>query len=233
MDYEPTLNPEDAERIRAWHERAYAETLAAAAPGRTVSYLGLDLAIPPTVHPINPMSDLLGDSVLAEVRPGERVLDMGTGSGVNGILAATRGADVLAVDVNPDAVAAARENAERNQVTIRTAHSDVFSHVDGRFDVIVFDPPFRWFAARDLLEGASTDENYRALTEFFASARDHLTEAGRMLIMFGTTGDLGYLHRLIDEHGFTAEPIAERGLNRDGIQVRYVTFRVTPRATTQ
>ena len=42
------------------------------------------MAVPPQVHPINPMSHLLGDAVRADVRPGERVLDMGTGCGVNG-----------------------------------------------------------------------------------------------------------------------------------------------------
>ncbi|WP_220449879.1 hypothetical protein [Nonomuraea longispora] len=43
-----------------------------------------------------------------------------------------------------------------DRVEIR--HSDVFSDVDGLFDLIVFDPPFRWFAARDLFEAATTDE---------------------------------------------------------------------------
>jgi hypothetical protein len=37
----------------------------------------------------------------------------------------------------------------------------VFEAVDGRFDLVIFDPPFRWFAPRDPLEAASTDENYR------------------------------------------------------------------------
>jgi len=50
------------------------------------------------------------------VNEGERVLDMGTGSGVNAILAATKGAQVLAVDINPRAVEAARANAQGNGV---------------------------------------------------------------------------------------------------------------------
>jgi release factor glutamine methyltransferase len=58
----------------------------------------------------------------------------------------------------------------------------VFSNVDGAFDLIIFDPPFRWFAPRDLLEAATTDENYQALTRFFRQARQHLTHRGRMLI---------------------------------------------------
>src|SRR5947209_13706296 len=41
-------------------------------------------------------------------RPSDRVLDMGTGSGVNAILAATIAADVLGVDVDPASVLAAR-----------------------------------------------------------------------------------------------------------------------------
>lgn len=226
--YTPMMSAQDVERIRRWHENAYATAKAeAGADGQSFSYLGLTLHVPPTVQPITGMSDLLGEAVLAQVCAGDRVLDMGTGSGVNAILAATRGATVVAVDINPDALEAARRNAERNGVSIDVHHSDVFSAVDGEFDLIVFDPPFRWFAPRDRLEFATTDHNYQAMTRFFAQARAHLAPGGRMLIFFGSSGDLTYLRHLMDAHGFHVEVVAGRELVKDGQRVQYLTFRVT------
>jgi release factor glutamine methyltransferase len=235
-DYKPMMDPAGVEWIRWWHERALAEgaALAAAEPVRTFDYLGLTLVIPAEVQPIFPVSHLLGEAVLAEARPGDRVLDMGTGSGVNGILAATRGARVVAVDVNPYALDAARANADRNGVADRVdvRGSDVFAGIDGEFDLIVFDPPYRWFTPRDVRELASTDENYRALTEFFAQARRHLSPAGRMLIAFGTSGDIAYLRRLMTINGFIATVVASLAGDREGVPVEYFTFRVTPETHT-
>jgi release factor glutamine methyltransferase len=220
---------EQVERIRQWHERAYREAGAEGASEQTFDHLGLTLVVPPMVMPITRVSHLLGAAVLAEVRPGDRVLDMGTGSGVNAILAAGKAAQVVAVDINPDAIEAARRNAERNGVgdRVEVRYSDVFSHVDGAFDLIVFDPPFRWFAPRDLLEAASTDENYRAMTEFFTQAKQHLTGTARMLIFFGSSGDLAYLRQLIDRAGLVAEVVAHQDLVREDQRVDYYVFRVT------
>ena len=235
-DYEPMMDVADVERIRLWHERALSEgaALAAREPIRTFDYLGLTLVIPAEVQAIFPPSYLLGEAVLADARPGERVLDMGTGSGVNGILAATKGARVVAVDVNPYALAAARANADRNGVAdlVDVRESDVFAGVDGVFDLIVFDPPYRWFTPRDVRELASTDTNYRALTEFFAQARRHLTPTGHMLIGFGTSGDIAYLRHLMATNGFDAAVVASLAGDRDGVPVEYFTFRVTPETHT-
>jgi release factor glutamine methyltransferase len=225
------VSDEHAERIRRWHDNAYEAAKAAAGrAGQTFTYLGRTLVVPPEVQPITGMSHLLGEAVLAEAHEGDRILDMGTGSGVNAILAATKAADVLAVDVNPHAVAAAQDNAMRNDVAdrIEVRHSDVFSDVDGQFDLIVFDPPFRWFAPRDLLETATADENYQAMTTFFRNARQHLSDRGRMLIFFGTSGDLAYLEQLIEEEGFRSEVLASQDLTKDGCRVDYFTFRLTP-----
>lgn len=227
--YRPTVSDAYAEKIRRWHENAYRSARAEAGSGQTFHYLGLTLDVPPEVMPITAMSDLLGTAVLAEVRAGDRVLDMGTGSGVNAILAASTATDVVAVDINPLAVEAAARNAVRNGVADRVdvRYSDVFSAVDGEFDLMIFDPPFRWFAARDLLEMASSDENYRALTTFVRNAGRHLRANGRILMFFGTSGDLGYLLELLAEEGFAAEVVAHRELSRDGIRVDYYTYRVT------
>ncbi|MEV4110660.1 methyltransferase [Nonomuraea sp. NPDC049695] len=227
--YTPMVAPEQAELIRRWHERAYQAARAEGATEQTFTYLGRTVVVPPQVQPITGMSHLLGEAVLAEVRAGDRVLDMGTGSGVNAILAASTAKQVLAVDINPVAVEAARGNAERNGVAdrVEVRLSDVFADVDGRFDLIVFDPPFRWFAPRDLLEAATTDENYRAMTSFFRQAREHLTPAGRMLIFFGSSGDLAYLRHLMDEQGFDVEVVARQELTKDGQSVSYYTFRLT------
>jgi release factor glutamine methyltransferase len=227
MGHEPMLSPDEIDRIHRWHERADAG--ARAATVRTFTYLGRTLIVPPEVMPIAGTSALLGEAVLAEVREDDRVLDMGTGSGVNAILAASKSTDVVAVDINPHALDAARENAASNGVADRVAvrHSDVFSHVEGRFDLIIFDPPFRWFAPRDLFEAAMTDENYRAMTTFFSAAHRYLTPGGRMLIFFGTSGDLRYLNRLATEAGFVSEVVAHQELVKDGWQVEYYTFRMS------
>ncbi|MGH8987791.1 MAG: methyltransferase [Acidimicrobiales bacterium] len=226
-NFVPTLPPDEVERIRAWHERAFAASRSR--QEEVVDYLGLSLIVPPTVQPITPTPHLLGEAVLDDAREGEQGLDMGTGCGVNAILAATKGSRVIAVDINPEAVGVARTNAERSGVTdlVEVGTSDVFSEVPESFDLIVFDPPFRWFKPRDLAEAAITDENYRAMTQFFSETRTHLVPDGRMLIFFGTSGDIDYLKELMNERGFSYSEAARLDGEKDGVAVSYSTFKVT------
>lgn len=225
--YRPMMSDADAAKLRRWHEAASIELHGYGSP--EVRYLGLTLLIPEHVFPLTPVSELLGRAVIDEVCDDDRVLDMGTGSGVNAILAARRSHRVVGVDINPHAVAAAIRNAERNHVADRTTFfvSDVFERVDGTFDLIVFDPPFRWFRPRDLLEMSFADENYRALTRFMSEAGDRLTSGGRLLLFFATSGDMRYLRHLIDRSGFSADTIASRELTKDGVTVTYSTLRLT------
>jgi ribosomal protein L11 methyltransferase len=68
---------------------------------------------------------------------GRSLLDVGTGSGILAIAAAKRGASpVVAVDTDPIAVSAARENAVRNAVAIPVGEGSA-ADVPGRFDVVV------------------------------------------------------------------------------------------------
>ena len=228
MPHEPMMSAERARMIRAWQDAVFESEMARTDDMR-VEYLGLTLVIPPQVQPITGMSDLLGEAVRDEVSEADRVLDMGTGSGVNAILAAAVSPDVVAVDNNPRAVEAALRNAEANGVTsrVRVVEGDLFDRVEGRFDLVVFDPPFRWFAPRDLGERNTTDENYATLTAFFRDIARYLKPAGRILIFFGTSGDAEYLQQLIRCEGFDAEMLRTRRLEKNGLDVEYFTYRLT------
>ncbi len=70
------------------------------------------------------------------VTPGVSLLDYGCGSGILAIAAARLGAhDVLGVDIDPQAVGAAKSNAERNEVSARFA--DSAGEIKGQFDIVV------------------------------------------------------------------------------------------------
>lgn len=58
------------------------------------------------------------------VGPGVRILEVGCGLGLCGIVAALRGADVTMTDFNPDAVSAAKRNADLNGVTVKCERFD-------------------------------------------------------------------------------------------------------------
>jgi release factor glutamine methyltransferase len=122
------MSSERAALIRRWHEESH-DALRAMLPA-DIMFMGLRLRITGNVMPLDgsPEGDPYHQAVERESRRGQRVLDMGTGSGVSALLAARVGADVIAVDVNPEAVAGARANAEANDLAERITflHGDLF-----------------------------------------------------------------------------------------------------------
>ena len=88
-------------------------------------------------------------AMLSHVRiePGLRIMDLGCGYGIVGILAAkiVGEENVFMSDADPLAVETARRNAERNGVGgVRLFVSDGFNSVDARgFDLILSNPPYQ------------------------------------------------------------------------------------------
>ena len=75
----------------------------------------------------------------AGVRAGQRVLDVACGTGVVAVSAARRGAQATALDLTPELLARARENARIAEVTIDFHEGDVeaLPFADGTFDVVL------------------------------------------------------------------------------------------------
>lgn len=117
-----------------------------------------------------------------EVARGD-MLDMGTGSGIQGIVAAKAGCRVTFSDIDPVALASAKSNALANGVHGTFIISDLFSKISGRFDTIAFNPPYLPSARqRELaLDGGTGGRKY--IDRFIAGYKSHLKEGGSALIM--------------------------------------------------
>jgi len=89
-------------------------------------------------HPTT-RATLLALRSLIEARGADRVLDVGSGSGVLGIVAALSGAGrVVAIDHQAAAVAATVDNAARNGVgDVVTASATPLAEIDGEFEVVL------------------------------------------------------------------------------------------------
>ena len=98
---------------------------------------------------MGPCSAVLVDELTKDLplKPGMRVLDLGCGMGVVGIVIKNcfMGFSVSGVDVNSRAVGLAQENAERNGVPVDFKQSDVLSAIpeDQLFDMVATNPPVR------------------------------------------------------------------------------------------
>lgn len=111
---------------------------------------------------------------------------MGTGSGILAIEAAMQKTvkKVVAVDINEEALVAAKENAEKHGIkNIRFIKSNLFSKVKGKFNLIIFNPPYM---PSKKIEDVTVDggKNGTEITErFLAQAKNHLEKEGKILIL--------------------------------------------------
>ncbi len=102
-----------------------------------------DLVLEESEHVYPPSEDSLLLASCVNVHEGERILDMGCGCGLIGILAAKQGAKVVCVDINPHALELTKKNAELNNVVLEIVHSDLFDNLRNFcFDKIFFNPPY-------------------------------------------------------------------------------------------
>ena len=108
-------------------------------------FMGLTFHVEPGVLIPRADTEILVEKALAWMKPGARVLDIGTGSGAIAVSLAKLGrqAQVTAVDVSDRALEIARQNAKRNGAAVEFVKSDCFSALKGRkYDMIVSNPPY-------------------------------------------------------------------------------------------
>jgi len=200
-----TLAAHPEQELRPAQTTQFLSLLERRAAGEPVAYLtgsrefyGRDFEVSPAVLIPRPETEHLVECGIdkARGRAIARILDLGTGSGCVAItLALELRADVVGSDVSAAALTVARWNAERLGARIEFVESNWYERVDGRFDLIVANPPYVAEGDAHLAEGdlrfepkaalASGADGLSAIRRIVAEAPAHLRADGWLLFEHG------------------------------------------------
>ncbi|MGN0471400.1 MAG: peptide chain release factor N(5)-glutamine methyltransferase [Lachnospiraceae bacterium] len=178
-------------------------------------FMGLSFRV--NEHVLIPRQDTetLVEEVMRYLHDGMEILDMCTGSGciLLSLLHYSNGCAGTGVDLSEEALQVARENGERLHLDARWIQSDLFTKVDGKFDMIVSNPPYIQTDVIATLEPEVRDhEPMMALDgcadglEFYRRiARDagrHLKRGGMLFFEIGYD-ERDDVMRIMTESGYT------------------------------
>ena len=199
------------------------------------NFMGLDFLV--NEHVLIPRQDteILVEEIMRDLHDGIRILDMCTGSGciLLSLLHYSNDCSGVGVDVSEDALAVARQNADRlaeKQAVFK--QSDLFEKVEGSFDLIVSNPPYiRSQEIAGLMPEVREHEPHLALDgkddglhfyrEIIKGAMPHLKRGGQLFFEIGY--DQGEaVQALLAANGYTEIAVVKdyAGLDR----VVYGTF---------
>ena len=151
-----------------------------------------------------------------EIKEGQSVLEIGTGSGLVSMYASLLTDDVTATDINYNALELAEKNFKLNNInTIKLEFGDLFEPVkDRKFDVILFNTPYLPTDSDDII---NDDLNYafdggldgrKVIDRFINEVSNHLNDKGIVQIIQSSLSDNNRTLDMFDRNGFVAE-IAE------------------------
>jgi release factor glutamine methyltransferase len=134
-----------------------------------------------------------------QVNAGQRVLEMGTGTGIIALHCARAGCRVVAADISQAAADNARMNAQHNRLDIEIIRSDMFENIRGVFDAIIFNPPY---LSAEGAEGLSDAERrplvggrggHEATVRFLEDAGGFLAPGGRIYLLTSSESEAAVL----------------------------------------
>ncbi len=150
-----------------------------------------------------------------------QVLDMGTGCGILGIVAASQDNHVVAVDINPYAVRCAKRNARLNQVenSMCFLQGDLFKplRLEEKFDVVLFNAPYlpeKPADAWDWLDKAWNGglSGRHVINRFVLGVPSHLKTEGKAFLLISSITGIDEILRKFKQNSLAAKIVAEQPL---------------------
>jgi len=153
-----------------------------------------------------------------------KVLDVGTGSGVlaNAASKNPNVESILAVDVDEESIDYCDSYYQSRKLTFMV--SDMFEKVEGKFDTIIFNPPYlpqdKGIKDQALYGGK---KGWEILGKFFSQAKDYLNKNGIILIVFSSLTDKQKVDEMIKEHGFKFKELERKHIFFEDLYVYLIS----------
>ncbi|MBI2105383.1 methyltransferase [Candidatus Woesearchaeota archaeon] len=135
-----------------------------------------------------------------------KILDIGCGSGILMEAALTKSENVLGVDIDDESLKFCRDKG------LDVFKSDLFSDVKGKFDFIIFNPPYLpedEIKDRDLIGGK---KGWEIIEKFFINAGKYLNKNGKILILFSNLTNKKKVENIIKKNNFKFEILEEKNI---------------------
>ena len=158
---------------------------------------------------------------VAAIARNKRLLEIGTGTGIVALVAALRGASVVATDINRQAVKNAQLNFQRHEVSAVAVLGDMYAPIPTaeRFDVIFWNHPFNRGTkpAKNALEMAAFDFEYQSLQRYIRNGHTYLNASGQLLLGTGAFAITQYFRTAAGHDCYAATAGAYSASNASGV----------------
>jgi len=143
---------------------------------------------------------------------GRYFLELGCGSGLISIVAAKKGARVMATDINPAATEFLQRNAGMNHVEMAILQSDLFRSIPKQaFDLIAINPPYYKKTPLTPKDHAwYCGEQGEYFDGLFAQLGDHMHADTQALMVLFDGCDMEMIMAKAVQHGFRLNPLLKK-----------------------
>ena len=167
-------------------------------------------------------SYLLENSLTSYVK-NKSVLDMGSGSGILAKTALKLGANnVICADIDKEAV------KELKKQNLKAIQSDLFSKIEEKFDIILFNPPYLPLDERESKESqrqtTGGKEGDEIILKFLKSSKKHLNKNGKILLLLSSLTPRKRINLLLNKLNMSKKTIAQENHFMEKLEVWLITF---------
>lgn len=142
-------------------------------------------------------------------------LELGCGSGIISLFAASKGANVTSSDINQIAIDELKEASIKNEISVNVVYSDLFENLsDQQFDYIIINPPYYPKAPQNDKERAwFCGENFEYFEKLFAQLPQHIAPNTWMIL--SEDCEIEHIKQLAKNNGLTFELIFEKSVVKE------------------